>query len=191
MLLTLPTGATLELVTGDITAEASDAIVNAANSSLLGGGGVDGVIHHAGGPAILEACRHLRQTQHPDGLPAGHAVATTGGKLKAKHVIHTVGPIWHGGDRGEPELLAACYRESLRLADQMGLASISFPSISTGAYGYPLDQAARVALAAILDALPAARSLRHVRFVLFDQRAHDAHARALRALQRGTDLHPR
>jgi O-acetyl-ADP-ribose deacetylase (regulator of RNase III) len=175
--LTLTTGAVLELDTGDITHESSDAIVNAANSSLLGGGGVDGAIHRAGGPAILEDCKKLRSTQYPDGLPTGQAVATTGGKLKARYVIHTVGPVYSGSPR-DPELLASCYRESLRLADDLRLASISFPSISTGAYGYPMDQAARIALAATLDALTTAKNVSMARLVLFGEHAYDAHVRA-------------
>ncbi len=191
MLLSFPFGASLELVIGDITAETTDAIVNAANSSLLGGGGVDGAIHRAGGAAIQQACREIRKTQYPGGLPTGRAVATTGGSLRVKHVIHTVGPIWNGGNRGEPELLASCYREALRAADQLQLRSLSFPSISTGAYGYPMDQAARIALAATLDALQSAQHVRQVRFVLYDQRAYDAHSHAARELQRERpDLRP-
>ncbi len=193
MLLSLPTGATLELAIGDITAETTDAIVNAANSSLLGGGGVDGAIHRAGGPAILEACRQIRKKHYPDGLPTGRAVATTGGNLKAKHVIHTVGPIWRGGDRDEPDLLASCYRQCVLLADEMQLTSISFPSISTGAYGYPITEAARVALAAAAEALKSATHVKHVRFVLFDQAAYEAHVRAaaeLKSRDPALQLHP-
>src|SRR5919199_4001372 len=134
--------AELEFVRGDITAEAVDAIVNAAHSSLLGGGGVDGAIHRAGGPDILSACEELRRTRYPDGLPTGEAVITTAGSLPARFVIHTVGPVWgyHGGH--EAELLAACYHNSLALAAAEGLESIAFPSISTGAFGYPRDEAA-------------------------------------------------
>ncbi len=152
---------------GDITREAVDAIVNAANSSLLGGGGVDGAIHRAGGPAILEACRRIRATTHPEGLPTGEAVITTGGLLPARHVIHTVGPIYgeHGGE--EPKLLAACYRNSLALAARHELATIAFPAISTGVYGYPKEKAARVALAAILEALEEHESIAEVRLVFF------------------------
>jgi O-acetyl-ADP-ribose deacetylase len=179
--LKLESGAVLELVTGDITRETTDAIVNAANSSLLGGGGVDGAIHRSGGPAILSECRKLRETQYPDGLPAGRAVATAGGRLAAKYVIHTVGPIWHGGQRGEAETLASCYRESLRLAEQMGLSSIAFPSISTGAFGYPMEEAARIAL----DAAGNTSAVKQVRFVLFDRAAYQTHARAARELARG------
>jgi O-acetyl-ADP-ribose deacetylase (regulator of RNase III) len=134
------------LIQGDITDQATDAIVNAANSSLMGGGGVDGAIHRKGGSRILEECKKIRTTEWPKGLPTGKAVITTGGKLKARFVIHTVGPIWRGDDKGEAELLADCYRNSLRLAKSKDLSSISFPSISTGAYGYPIEEACQVAL---------------------------------------------
>jgi O-acetyl-ADP-ribose deacetylase (regulator of RNase III) len=164
-------GKILELVEGDITRETADAIVNAANSTLLGGGGVDGAIHAAGGPAILEACREIRKNKYPDGLPTGLAVATTAGQLAATYVIHTVGPIWQGGGRNEPDLLASCYRESIRLADSLRLSSIAFPSISTGAYGYPVPQAAAVALSAAMQAVRGAQLVKTVRFVLFDD--HD------------------
>ena len=134
---------------GDITRERADAIVNAANSSLTGGGGVDGAIHRAGGPAILEECQELRRTRYPEGLPTGEAVATTAGRLPARFVIHTVGPVW-GEHRGrEAELLAACYRNSLALAAELGLATVAFPAISTGVYGYPKPEAAAVASRAI------------------------------------------
>jgi O-acetyl-ADP-ribose deacetylase (regulator of RNase III) len=170
----------LSLVQGDITKQATDAIVNAANSGLMGGGGVDGAIHRAGGPAIMEECRKIReQIGH---LPAGKAVITTGGRLKAKHVIHTVGPIWHGGDRGEPELLASAYRESLKLADEKGLRSISFPAISTGAYGYPIEAAAKIALETAIDFAKQSRSLDEVAFVLFDSYSYQFYADALREL---------
>lgn len=135
----------LAIVVGDITEQQVDAIVNAANSTLLGGGGVDGAIHQAGGPKILEECRELRRTRYPDGLPAGEAVITTGGKLPARHVIHTVGPIYGRHDGNESELLAACYKNSLMLAASHSLSSIAFPSISTGAFGYPKAEAAAVA----------------------------------------------
>ena len=131
--------------TADITTLAVDAIVNAANSSLLGGGGVDGAIHRAGGPAILQACRELRRTRYPQGLPAGDAVMTTAGDLPAQSVIHTVGPIW-GNDHPEAALLASCYRKSLSLADVAGLRSIAFPAISTGVYGYPFEPATEIAI---------------------------------------------
>src|SRR5262249_40105346 len=140
---------------GDITRERVDAIVNAANSSLMGGGGVDGAIHRAGGPAVLEACKRIRETRYPQGLPAGEAVITTGGRVAAKHVIHTVGPIYgqHHGD--EATLLAACYENSIALAASRALETIAFPAISTGVYGYPKDEAARVSVAAIERALGA------------------------------------
>jgi len=136
----------VEIKVGDLTVERVDVIVNAANSSLLGGGGVDGAIHRAGGPEILAECRRLRETRFPQGLPTGEAVITTGGRLPARHVIHTVGPVWHGGNANEPELLARCYRTSLALAEQQGLKSIAFPAISTGVYGYPKQQAAEIAV---------------------------------------------
>src|SRR5436309_9102267 len=143
----------LELTRGDITKEAVDAIVNAANSSLMGGGGVDGAIHRAGGPEILAACRRIRETTWPDGLPTGEAAITTGGRLPARYVIHTVGPIYgqHGGE--EARLLAACYENSIAIAAKAGLRTIAFPAISTGVYGYPKQEAARVSRAAIDKAL--------------------------------------
>jgi O-acetyl-ADP-ribose deacetylase (regulator of RNase III) len=157
----------LELARGDITRETTDAIVNAANSSLMGGGGVDGAIHRAGGPAILEDCRRIRAAQGE--LPAGEAVITTAGRLPCRHVIHTVGPIWRDGQHGEPAILASCYRNSLALAAGEGLASIAFPSISTGAYGYPVAEAAEVALTSVADALKTGRFDGLVRFVLFSE----------------------
>ena len=150
----------------DITKESTEAIVNAANSSLLGGGGVDGAIHRAGGPSILEECK--RVVAEIGSLPAGKAVLTTGGRLAAKYVVHTVGPIYSGGRRGETETLASCYRESIRIADEHGIRSLAFPAISTGAYGYPMEEAARVALPATLTALERATQVRDVRFVMFD-----------------------
>jgi O-acetyl-ADP-ribose deacetylase (regulator of RNase III) len=154
---------------GDITREAVDAIVNAANSSLMGGGGVDGAIHRAGGPEILEACKRIRATTHPDGLPTGEAVITTAGSLPARFVIHTVGPIYgrHGG--AEPRLLAACYRNSAALAAKHGLATLAFPAISTGVYGYPKDAAASVAVQAIIDALARHEGIEEVRLVYFSE----------------------
>ena len=157
----------LELVRGDITTQQVDAIVNAANSSLLGGGGVDGAIHRAGGPQILEECRAIRSARGP--LPTGEAVITGGGRLPARHVIHTVGPVWQGGQAGEPELLAACYRNSLALALQHGCHRVAFPSISTGVYGYPVAEAAPVALAAVREVLERESALQLVRFVLFSE----------------------
>jgi len=165
---------------GDITREQTDAIVNAANSSLLGGGGVDGAIHRAGGPAILEECRKI--VARIGSLPAGQAVATGGGNLAARHVIHTVGPFWNGGQRGEAERLASCHRESIRIADELELASIAFPAISTGAYQYPVEQAAEVAVKSAAEALGKATHVREVRFVLFDRGTLDIYADAARRL---------
>jgi O-acetyl-ADP-ribose deacetylase len=174
-------GSRIELTRGDITLEATDGIVNAANSSLLGGGGVDGAIHRAGGPEILDACRKLRE-RLPDGLPPGEAVITGAGRLPARHVIHTVGPVWSGGGRAEARTLARCYGRSLTLAAEHGLSSLAFPSISTGAYGYPVEQAAGVALAAVHEALRSGCSVRLVRFVLFSDRDLGAYKAALAAL---------
>ncbi len=157
----------IEIQQGDITKINVDAIVNAANSSLLGGGGVDGAIHRAGGPAILEACKQIRAEQGE--CPTGEAVITTGGNLPARHVIHTVGPVWHGGEQGEPQLLANCYRNSLRIASREQLKSIAFPNISTGVYGYPKQKAAQVAVQAVKEYLKNnATSLEQVIFVCFD-----------------------
>jgi len=154
---------------GDITREDVDAIVNAANSGLMGGGGVDGAIHRAGGPRILEECRAIRQSRYPDGLPTGHAVMTTGGDLPARFVIHTVGPVYghHGGE--EARLLGDCYRNSIALAAGKGLRSIAFPAISTGVYGYPKAEAARVSLAAIAEALAQHAVIEEVRLVFFSE----------------------
>jgi O-acetyl-ADP-ribose deacetylase (regulator of RNase III) len=154
---------------GDITREEVGAIVNAANSSLMGGGGVDGAIHRAGGPEILAACERIREAEYPDGLPTGEAVITTGGKLPAKFVIHTVGPIYgrHGGE--EARLLAACYENSIALAAARGLTTIAFPAISTGVYGYPKDEAARVSRAAVELALEAHSAIVEVRLVFFSE----------------------
>lgn len=162
-------GERLTVKVGDITREAVDAIVNAANSGLLGGGGVDGAIHRAGGPEILAACRQIRESRYPGGLPTGAAVITTGGRLAARHVIHTVGPVYghHGGE--EARLLAACYENSIALAVENGLATLAFPAISTGVYGYPKAEAARVARAAIERALATHASIREVRLVFFSQ----------------------
>ena len=170
----------LSIVQGDITKQATDAIVNAANPSLLGGGGVDGAIHRAGGPAILEECKQIVSRQGR--LPTGKAVITTGGNLEARYVIHTVGPIWHGGTKGEAELLASAYGESLKLAAEKGLSSISFPSISTGAYGYPVAKAAEVALASVIAFIQDVTSLREVTFVLFDPNTHTSYCEALNKL---------
>jgi O-acetyl-ADP-ribose deacetylase len=154
---------------GDITKEAVDAVVNAANSTLLGGGGVDGAIHRAGGPDVLKECKEIRRTQYPDGLPTGEAVITTAGKMVAKHVIHTVGPVYGRGGEGKAELLAACYRNSLRLAAETGLKTIAFPAISTGVYGYPLDEAAKVSSESIKKFLDADPSIKEVRLVFFSE----------------------
>ena len=170
----------LTLIQGDITRQATDAIVNAANSSLMGGGGVDGAIHRAGGPAILEECKKIAARQGR--LPTGKAVITTGGDLKARHVIHTVGPIWHGGDRGEADLLASAYKESLTLAVTSGLKTVSFPSISTGAYGYPVDSAAEVALQTVVKFLEKKTPLQEVVFVLFDNRTCEVYIEELERL---------
>ncbi|HVF50175.1 MAG TPA: O-acetyl-ADP-ribose deacetylase [Pyrinomonadaceae bacterium] len=159
----------VRVVVGDITRESVDALVNAANSSLLGGGGVDGAIHRAGGPAILAECREIRRTLWPDGLPTGEAVITTAGLLAARRVIHTVGPVWGAHDGREAELLARCYSNSLRLAVTHGLASLAFPAISTGVYAYPRAEAAAVASGAIADFLSRADSIREVRLVFFSQ----------------------
>jgi len=152
---------------GDITREDVDAIVNAANSSLMGGGGVDGAIHRAGGPAILAECRRIRETQYPIGLPTGEAVITTGGNLKARHVIHTVGPIYGQNGGRDAELLASCYVNAIALAAATGLATIAFPAISTGVYGYPKEEAKRVSMDAVTRALRAHPSIREVRLVYF------------------------
>jgi O-acetyl-ADP-ribose deacetylase len=168
----------LSVMTGDITRVNADAIVNAANSTLLGGGGVDGAIHRAGGPAILEQCRRLRATRLPAGLPAGDAVETTAGALPARWVIHTVGPIWHGGKAGEAETLARCYRSCLELAARLSARSIAFPAISTGVYGYPRDGAARVAGEAISAFLSAHAAPESVLLVFFSGSDEAAFLRA-------------
>ncbi len=174
-------GIKLSLVEGDITQQSTDAIVNAANSSLMGGGGVDGAIHRAGGPAILEDCRKIVARQGR--LPTGKAVITTGGNLKAKYVIHTVGTVWHGGESGEPELLTSAYRESLKIAEVNKLKSVCFPSISTGAYGYPLHEAAMVALETVIAFIKKeATSIKEVRFVLFGQSAFGVYEDALKEI---------
>lgn len=157
----------VRVLIGDITAQDVTAIVNAANSTLLGGGGVDGAIHRVGGPQILEECRQVRETTHPNGLPTGEAVITTAGNLPAQYVIHTVGPIYGRHSGREPELLAACYQNPLRLARQYAVSSIAFPSISTGAYGYPKPEAAAVASQAITDFLATDNQIQEVRLVFF------------------------
>jgi O-acetyl-ADP-ribose deacetylase (regulator of RNase III) len=163
----------IELVLGDITAQEVDAIVNAANSTLLGGGGVDGAIHRAGGPSILEECRQL------GGCKPGDAKATRAGNLRARYVIHAVGPVWRGGGAGEPELLASCHHRAIELAAGLACTSIAFPAISTGAYGYPPELAAPVAVAATREALAAHGSVERVRFVFRDEAAMAAYAAAV------------
>ena len=159
------------LVHGDITDVDADAIVNAANPTLMGGGGVDGAIHRKGGPTILEECKRIRASEWPNGLPTGKAVFTSGGSLKARHVIHTVGPIWHGGSQGETGLLADSYENSLKLAASKKLKTVAFPSISTGAYGYPVEKASRTALTTVKRFLQSESTLREITFVLFTE--HD------------------
>lgn len=162
----------ITLVRGDITEQHADAIVNAANSSLLGGGGVDGAIHRRGGPEILEACRALRASRYGKGLPTGQAVATTAGRLPARWVIHTVGPVWSATE-DRSELLASCYRESLRVADELGAKTVAFPAVSTGVYRWPMEDAARIAVETVRVA---DTGVEEVRFVLFDERAYEAFA---------------
>lgn len=162
--------ARIALVQGDITDQHVDAVVNAANSSLLGGGGVDGAIHRRGGPAILNECRQLRADRYPDGLPTGQAIATTAGDLPARWVIHTVGPVYSRSE-DRSELLASCYRESLRVADDLGARIVAFPAISAGIYGWPLDDAARIALTTVRNT---STSVDEARFVLFTTAALDA-----------------
>ncbi|MEV6337213.1 O-acetyl-ADP-ribose deacetylase [Nocardia vinacea] len=171
-----PNPAEITLVRGDITEQAVDAIVNAANSSLLGGGGVDGAIHRAGGPEILDACRKLRASQYGKGLPTGLAVATAAGRLAAHWVIHTVGPVWSASEDRSAQL-ASCYRESLRVADELGARTVAFPAISTGIYRWPIDDGARIAIETVREATT---NVTEVRFVLFDERAYTAFETALR-----------
>ena len=168
--------ATLALVQGDITKEETDAIVNAANSGLRGGGGVDGAIHRAGGPLIMEECRKIGY------CPTGQAVVTTGGNLKAKHVIHTVGPVYKGGARGEANLLKSAYLESLKQATKKDVKSVSFPAISAGIYGYPLNEAAHIAIKTTIDYLKENKGIELVRFVLFDKKIYDIFSEELRKL---------
>ncbi len=164
----------LKLVRGDITRMAVDAIVNAANSSLLGGGGVDGAIHRAAGPELLAECRRL------DGCPTGKAKATRGYRLPAKYVFHAVGPVWHGGDRGEDALLASCYRECLRLAEEYGVRTLAFPAISCGAYGFPVERAARIAIRTLREGLGSLPQIETVYLVCFDDRTYQAYRQALK-----------
>ena len=173
--------ATLELAMGDITEETTDAIVNAANSGL-GGGGVDGAIHAAAGPSLLAECKKIREQHGP--LPPGQAVTTSGGKLKAHYVIHTVGPVWQGGKVNEPQILESCYCNCMEQANLKLCNSVSFPSISTGAFGYPVRPAAQIALRTIADLLHEPRSVWLVRFVLFDENTYQAYAAAAEELGR-------
>jgi O-acetyl-ADP-ribose deacetylase len=165
------------LVRGDITEQEVDAVVNAANSSLMGGGGVDGAIHRKGGPAILEECKRIRAERFPEGLPTGRAVATTAGNLPARSVIHTVGPVYSKRE-DRSDLLASCHVESLRVADELGARTVAFPAISTGVYGYPVEEAAPVAVEAVRTA---DTRVEEVRFVLFDQATHQAFSKAVEA----------
>jgi O-acetyl-ADP-ribose deacetylase (regulator of RNase III) len=176
MMATSYAGGRIELVRGDITEQDTDAIVNAANTTLLGGGGVDGAIHRAGGPDILAACRKL------GGCPTGDAKITTGGKLRARYVIHAVGPVFRYGKDGEPDLLASAYRRSLEVASANGVATVSFPSISTGAYRFPIDQASEIALSTVRDFLAAHPEIELVRFVLFSDADLASYERAAEAV---------
>lgn len=178
----LVAGRRLELVEGDITTESLDAIANAANTALRGGGGVDGAIHRAAGPDLLAELRH----RFPTGTPTGTAVATDAYRLPARWILHAVGPIWRGGGHGEAELLAGAYRSCLRLADELGARSIGFPAISMGIYGYPPDEGARVALRTVTEHLGGATRLELVRFVLYSTDTYDVFAAALREV-RGKD----
>ena len=171
----------INLVQGDITKEQVDAITNAANEKLAGGGGVDGAIHRAGGPEIMKECDEIRARQ--GGCPTGQAVITTGGDLPAQYVIHTVGPIWRGGSANEPALLASCYRESLALALRHGLGTVAFPSISTGIYGYPTPKAAVVALNTVKEFVEAHQGIEEVRFILFDDATYQCFKDALSSLE--------
>ena len=183
MRLLLDGGKTIEIDgPADLTKESTDAIVNAANSSLLGGGGVDGAIHRAGGPAILAECRQI--VGKIGRVPAGQAVITTGGRMAAKHVIHTVGPVYRDGRHGEPETLASCHRESIRIADENGLLSLAFPAISTGAYGYPASEAAPIAISSTIEALVPCKHVTKCRFVLFDSSILRAYERAAEDLSK-------
>jgi len=180
--LDLGEGAQIFFEDGDITGQSTDAIVNAANSSLMGGGGVDGAIHRAGGPGILEECKKI--VARDGHLPPGEAVQTSGGKLRAAFVIHTVGPVWRDGMEGESGILANAYRNSLRLADRLGLQSVAFPAISTGVYGYPPEAAAAVAVCTVVDELGTARNVHEVRFVLYSPEMLSVFIQAAKGEQR-------
>jgi O-acetyl-ADP-ribose deacetylase (regulator of RNase III) len=181
--LTFANGKTLELHgPTDITKETTEAIVNAANSSLLGGGGVDGAIHRAGGPSILEECKRI--VAKIGNLPAGKAAMTTGGRLAAKYVVHTVGPVYRGGRQNEAATLASCYRECLRVADDHGIRSLAFPSLSTGAFGYPVKEAAAIAVPTIVETLSSCAHVEQVRFVLFDTATCNAYVLSAENLSR-------
>ena len=172
---------TIELIQGDITKAEVDAIVNAANKELIGGGGVDGAIRRAGGNAIAQACDEIRKSQ--GGCPTGTAVITTGGNLSAKHVIHTAGPVWHGGNEGESDLLESCYKECLKLASENEVNSIAFPSISTGVYGYPTEKAAKVALQTIRDLTESGTKVpASIQFILFDDTTYNCYVEVLSGL---------
>jgi len=174
----------VQFVLGDITDQEVDAIVNAANSSLMGGGGVDGAIHRKGGPEILKECVKIRETLWPGGLPTGKAAMTTGGGLKAGHVIHTVGPVWNGGHSGEDMALAECYANSLRMAAQNGLRSVAFPSIGTGAYGFPIQDASRIALKTVKDFAEKEGKPAEVNFVLFSTTDFETYQEVLKETQK-------
>jgi O-acetyl-ADP-ribose deacetylase len=178
----------VRLQRGDITKATTDAIVNAANSELLPGGGVCGAIHNAGGPAIADDCRRIRSER--GSLLPGEAVASTAGRLDAKYVIHAVGPVWHGGDRGEAETLSRSYSQSMRVADELKLHSIAFPAISTGIFGYPVEQASWVALPTLIESLRSAKHLVLVSLVLFDKQTQDTFARTAFAQRKPASGHP-
>jgi len=172
----------IRVVQGDITDQDVDAVINAANSSLMGGGGVDGAIHMRGGRTILEECKRIRKEEWPSGLPAGRAIITTGGSLRARHVIHTVGPVWSGGRSGEPATLAECYSNSLGIAAQRGLRTVAFPSIATGAYGYPIREASRVALRTVKSYVESEGAPAEVTFVLYSENDFKTYMEALEEL---------
>jgi O-acetyl-ADP-ribose deacetylase (regulator of RNase III) len=176
---------TLSLIQGDITEQETEAIVNAANSTLLGGGGVDGAIHRAGGSTILEECKKIREKQ--GGCPTGEAVITSGGNLTAKWVIHTVGPVWSGGNQGEDDLLRYAYSNSMKLAREKGIHSLSFPSISTGAYRFPIDRASRIALDSVKDFIDD-NAFEEVRFVLFSESDLKVYEEAWKEISKNSDL---